>query len=749
MSLAEKIAAIHAERERQASDAGDIGARLSEIGAALGHIDRLRLDLLGRVEDDALDRLLAWEVPLREIAERITREQAALELVLARLSRPTLNIGMVGRARQGKSQFLQSLTGLTSQEIPAGAGRFCTGAPSMIEHVPGDHTYADVLFHTAKEFLGEVIGPYYERLGLGAPPVTVEEFGDGRLPVLPAGVDPDAQSAYGHLATYHEAFKQYKQLIGAIPLRVGAEKIRSFVAQDDESGQRIHAFRAVRRVHIATAFPNSDLSRIGVIDLPGLGDTNLGDSRVLLAALCNDVDIVLFLRRPAAEGDGIHDFDVALYGMAQSALPEIPMARRSFLILNHRRSADQDNLAMAEEFSRQIADSPIRVADTTIVDCSEPGEVAGAFEQVVNYLVANIAELDRLLLAERTRHAAEIHRDASELAREFATLGVLAQPSGLWFPVFQELFDKAYKDLSAGVEKLVRAYRAERDRPSEPLAEAIAAALDRAREDTGIPSPPEIGMLFDLYGERITAYGILLDELRAHLSRHFLDLDTALHECVQRMWQQVADVLRDAAQLGPLSDEAGRDFLLTLAERVPPGVREDGASEVRYALQILTDFDLSYRSFIQHRIRPCLDRMHAGHPEIPFPQDGSPPDENTVWEMLDSTYKRALFKCESELRNLLADPNRAVFGIVEEFRDRILRSRGIQKEWRAIYLNVRAEIWADQLAALAEKTVHLRTWNEAVQKLSALLRGGATQQADIADTADSADTAETDTAETR
>ncbi len=62
-----------------------------------------------------------------------------------------------------------------------------------------------------------------------------------------------------------------------------------------------------------------------------------------------------------------------------------------------------------------------------------------------------------------------------------------------------------------------------------------------------------------------------------------------------------------------------------------------------------------------------------------------------------------------------------MFAIVEEFRDRVLRSRGIQDEWRAIYEDIRAEIWADQFAALAEKAVHLRTWNDAVQKLSGLL----------------------------
>jgi hypothetical protein len=89
--------------------------------------------------------------------------------------------------------------------------------------------------------------------------------------------------------------------------------------------------------------------------------------------------------------------------------------------------------------------------------------------------------------------------------------------------------------------------------------------------------------------------------------------------------------------------------------------------------------------------------------------------------MLKLTYSEALTGCESALRDLLAEPNRAIFAIVEEFRDRVLRSRDIKDEWRAIYEDIRAEIWADRFAALAENAVHLRTWNEAVKHLTGAL----------------------------
>ncbi len=524
MTRAARIATIHEERAGNVKVARHLGVYLSQVRAALDDVDQLRLNLIGRVEDDARQLLMDWAGPIRDLSESIVREQSALDRTLARLDRQALNIGMVGRARQGKSKFLQSLTGLTAQEIPDGAGRFCTGVPSVVQHAAGGQTYADVFFHSPASFIAEVISPYYNQLNFGAPPVSLGQFSRNPLPALPPDAGPTAESAYSHLATFHRTFPEYGNLIGEMsPRRITAGEIRGYVAQDDESGRQIHAFRAVRRVQITTSFPKSDLSGIGVIDLPGLGDTNLGDSQVMLSALQDDVDIVLFLRRPAPEGDGIHDYDIALYGIATQALPEVPMERRSFMILNHRASADQDNLARCEEFRDQLAGSAIRVAGTAVADCSSADEVAAAFDPVVDYLIGHIGELDRLLLAERKRGVAQIQQETRLLLSQLASLGAHAQPIGQWFPVFQQLFETAYKDLAVGMTRLVQEYRKNRMNADSYFATQIKETLRRAAADTGIPTPEQIEEEFAVHGGYRAAYSYLLDQTRAHLSRHFLE----------------------------------------------------------------------------------------------------------------------------------------------------------------------------------------------------------------------------------
>jgi hypothetical protein len=725
----DKIDQILAQRAKDSAAADGLRARLSDIGAALAGIERVRADLLPRVEDDAQTMLLSFAAPLRDLSLRVTQEQAALDRVLTRLRRETLNIGMVGRARQGKSRFLQSLTGLTSREIPDGRGDFCTGVPSLIQHVPGDAPYADVFFHSTRSFISEVIGPYYDELGLGRAPGDLAGFGSRPLPALPAsqGATAGTRSKYEHLADYHRTFAEYRGEIDArSPLRVGADQIRSYVAQEDNDGQRLNTFRAVRRVHIFTRFLQDDLGRLGVIDLPGLGDTKLGDDQLLLSALEDDVDLVLFLRQPNPGGDGVHDVDIALYDTAQRALSVIPMEQASFLVLNHWPSPDQarDNKRQVEDYASKAAGRGIRVVDALIANCADSGEVYNAFNPVVDYMLSHIGELDQLLLNERTHRIDEIHQEARLLAREAATLGDLAQPATLWFPLFLTLFDEMYKNLAVGLEELTERYREERDSPNSLLAIAVARTLEHARENDGIPAEAEIVRSFAVYGTRSATYGHLLDEARAHLSRHFLELDAALDECVRAMWRDVAGVLGQSGGLARLSGAQGQEFLVDLVQRVRPTILQNHGSEVRYALEVLAEFELSYRGFIQHRIRPCLDGMNADQPTVEYPHDGVRPNESVIRTMLEISYREALFGCERELNRMLAEPSGAVFAIVEEFRDRVLRSHQVADEWRAIYQEFRAEVWTERFAALGEKSADLHAWTQAVAELNALLGEG-------------------------
>ena len=267
---------------------------------------------------------------------------------------------MVGRARQGKSRLLQSLTGLTTTEIPDGDRQHCTGVRSTIRHNPDMATYGEVYFYSELSFLNDVIAPYYEKLNLGAKPNNLVEFASKSLPPLPENLPGYAEpgAMYEHLTRYHNNIDKYVGLLNSPPRRISSEEIREYVAQDTVDGERIFFnYLAVKEVKITCSFPNSEVGQIALVDMPGLGDTGVGDEGRLIKTLSQDIDAVLFVRMPSAKGDYWTDVDVRLYDTARTAIIDLPLDLWSFMILNqtNANSSNSDNLHQETVYKCQEA----------------------------------------------------------------------------------------------------------------------------------------------------------------------------------------------------------------------------------------------------------------------------------------------------------------------------------------------------------------------------------------------------------
>ena len=654
-------------------------------------------------------------VPLAQIAgstgELLRRSESArinIGRTVARLHRPYLTIGAVGRSGQGKSRFLQSLTGLTDQEIPAGAGGFMTGVPSMIRHQAGPTT-AEVELHDEASFLADVIRPYYSELGLGAPPPTVDAFGRAELPELPEDADSRHVHAYRHLSSYRDHVGAYRELL-ADPSRImpiSPDKIREFVAQHDGEDRPLHNFRAVRRVRITAE--KQELGNLAVIDLPGLGDTNLHDEMMLRNALDGEVDIILFLRRPDPVRDGVFDYDVDLYEVARSALPELPLDRWSFFVLNRFQGGEYDNARAIEVFTGELKRSQLRVTDVVVADCTVAAEVAAAFETVAGHAVRTIDELDRVLLDRRLQEVAALRAEAALLVADAREVADLAVPTADEDPRFNQLYGKLRPQFRRGVERLVRALR-DRAAEEEPrLESAINEALARAQASVTVPDAEQIEMRRDDTGSYGAALSQFADEMRTAVSVQFLELDAVLRDVVASLHEDVAEVLAGDGGLGGLGPERDLDFLVLVAGRLP---RADSARELRLAFQFLIDFRLNYRGMIQHRVRRVLEKLMpdrfglgvANAAEVRY----------TLEELLGET----LWEIENVLHGLAREPHEAVFAVAEEFRDRALRAEGVDDEWRNTYKALRNEVWPDEFAVLAENTALMTLWNAAVQRVS-------------------------------
>ncbi len=712
-----QIAQIVEKRRPLAEKMSWVGDNLRSLAAAVRTLQDHRDRLLNQVEDSAIGGHLQ-DVDFLPIQVQIATELEAIAKLKARFSRHTLNIGVVGRARQGKSRLLQSLTGLSASEIPDGDRQHCTGVLSTIYHNPTLETHGEVVFHNERSFLEEAIAPYYDQLQLGSSPHSLDHFARQSLPPLPRDLyGAQTGAKYEHLRRYHTHLDHYRTLLQQpSPRRIAQDEIREYVAQDTPDGQRVFFnYLAVRQVKIVCTFPNADVGTIALVDMPGLGDTGIGDEVRLIETLGHEVDFVLFVRMPKSSGDYWADVDVKLYDTAATALTELPISLWSMMILNQTSagSGNGDNAKNCQDLAETMAEKHIEVVKTMTVNCADSVAVnQQILEGVLGYLTAKIAELDRqYAFACQDRLLQLRDRTAAELFKARQVLGQAVQRESE-FPLFLRLFDTLWNNLTSGLEGFLRELSQQRQAEDLEFKKQVEVAIAACRMDPGIPSLEEIEIRRDRVGGYPNAYYQYLNEIRAHLSQHFLTLDEGLKQAIKRVKSRVTDVLIEKGRLGNLSSTTGSEFLGFIAEFLPEDLHK-----LKLGFRILSEFDLSYRGLIQHRIRQQLDGLNPDKTSLKLSHQGISASE--VLSNLKTLHAEAVYNCETALENLLIEPNQAAFAIIEEFMDRVLRVEGVKTEWQIFLEEVRSEVWEDEFNRLGDRDRLRREWFAAVDTVEA------------------------------
>ncbi len=652
------------------------------------------------------------EIDCSKIQTEIETELLALAKLKGRFERDTLNIGVIGRARQGKSRLLQSLTGLTSAEIPDGDLQDCTGVRSTIHHNANVETYGEVWFYSVQSFLNQIIIPYYEKLQLGSRPANLEVFKQNPLPPLPENLKgyANAEAMYEHLRRYHEHFNRYSSLLQSTsPRRISKEEIRQYVAQDDRQGERIYLnYLAVRDVKITCQFPDEQVGKIALIDMPGLGDTGIGDEERLVKTLGEDVDLVLLARMPKPAGDSWTREDTQLYDLAKDSLIELPFEQWSFLVLNHLKAHPKygDNFTACQGFVQTMSQKGINVANYVIADCSNQEEAGALLDLILNYMQQQIVGLDRLYARTCQERLMMLQATVNaELVKAQTVLGEISDRDK-WYPLFLMLFNDLWSSLTNNLENLLEELREKRDQQDWDFKQKVDKALEACRQDTGIPAVTEIERIGKQEKGYPNAYYQLLNQIRPHLSQHFLLLDEGLKKGIDKVKTEVAEVIADSGSLQNMTTATEIEFLEQMTELIP-----ESLTQLKLGFTILTNFTLQYRGMIQHRIRQHLDNLVPNETDL---QLSTSPTAQEVSDLLHTAHAEALYACEGALDDLLAEPSQAAFAIVEEFLDQILRAKEAKDQWRILTEEFRSQIWRDQFTQLGEKTRTRKQWLELV-----------------------------------
>jgi hypothetical protein len=721
ISRSAQIAQIIQKRRPLAQKIEAVESNLKTLSVALRKLEKQRDQLLDRVDDSSVIGRLR-EIDFFAIQRSIDNELVTINSLWSRFSRNTLNVGVVGLARQGKSRLLQSLTGLSKSEIPDGSGDHCTGVRSNIHHNPEvGETYAEVWFHTEHSFLGEVIAPYYWQLQLGSHPRTIQEFAD-TLPTLPEEIAEKSQNAtkYEHLCRYHKNLNKYRNVLAeSSPRHISRHEIREYVAQYDLDSKVVYFnYLAVREVKIVCSFPNTDIGQIALVDMPGLGDTGIGDEERMIKTLGQDIDLVLFVKMVGSKGATWAKPDVELYDMAKGALTDLPVKEWSFVVLNQSDRQDPVSRENCERLAETISEKHIDVQGVVIADCTDSKETqTEILERVLNYLEQRVEVLDRQYASACQDRLIQLQRNVTgelDKAKKFLE----GKSLDAWYRKFLSLFrEEFWSPLAIGLKDLTSSLMSEQDTDDKNFNVAVDSAIAACRLETGIPNLEEIKRKCMSANSNRTGYDECLDEVRTHLSKQFLSLDIALKESLDDAKIRVVEILKTDGRLVNLAEGDGSDFLKNLAKKIP-----DSLTGLQLGFQTLATFDLQYRGLVQHKIRKHLDVLTPNRTKYKLDSivgillknltsgESEEAENRKCYEKIANNLCKAQAEaannCEKELKSLLKEPSQAAFAIVEEFTDRVLRAEGVRE--------VASDVWTEEFDKFRVENELRGEWMQAI-----------------------------------
>lgn len=739
--ISNRIAEIIDKRQGLAKHIEPVYQHLSKLNKEIFALEQHRQELNMAIDDAEVDKQLK-EVNLDKIKQEIEKESKRLERLIVRLSRPTLNIGVVGRMGQGKSTFLKSLSGLSDNEIPAYAGAACTAVRSKISHHDGD-TEATVTLHSESSFLEEVIGEYYRELKFAAIPVSLDAFANNPLPKCPEGATEEEM--YKRLRDdYYLTLPKYRHLLKSgnpRQISIAKQDIPKYVSQqwDGEKKQLISFDHlAVREVEIRCRFPKVEVNKLGLLDVPGLGDTRAGDEQLILTTLEQEVDFVLFFRRPDFLRYQWENYDTDLYKIAAKALDNL--SNRSLMILNHTKYGDKDNLNGCNSLKGDLGS--IKVVDCKIADCSNADDANRVLDGVLQYLDRKIIEIEEESARSCQNRLFDIFNliNAELYKAQNALLAYVGESRR-----FEKKFAETLQTITNGLNNLLEELWKQHQEVDTDFEMVIKNALEVCEQDSGIPSEEQIKnkARSPEYKNSYDAVTLIYAaELRSHLSKNFLSLDRGLQEASNRLKRQIAKVLMDKDSLQELAnslDVEGIEFLEAMDKLL-----RDRNNKLELGFATLLEFKMSYAAQILSLIRQNLVKVLGGvrtESQLKYSADlnlvqavvegaakiGKDDDKErindaaAVRKRLQTLHRQAVDECKQTLERWVKSPNGARYYMAEEFVDRILYEDGMQTEWRHFLQepDISAKVWIE-FKQIEERKQVQEQWLSMVKKVREL-----------------------------
>lgn len=733
-TLRQAIDAIIQKRKSSLHDFNTKKERFDKVIASAAEIISAKNEVLARsAKDETVKTLLGKEfidnlsrIDGKAFKEKCDEFDRIYSDLYARYSKEEISISVIGEGRSGKSCLLQSISGLDSKVIPSSSSsKDCTGAVSVLKNDPNVDFRAEIVYYTAEEMLKNV-NQYLEVFGL-ARLNTLSQISTINVGAIKLEMgDPNA----GKLESLEKIVANYDKWIDGI-MRYGQSgspriindknQLMQYVAQhnglnSDEPGyESYYEYLAVKHVVITCCFNYPDAGRIVLRDTVGLGDVRaIGLEEAMMDSISQDCDAAMVVIMPAGN-KGYRENEDRLYRRLKASCDArgMDMDKWFFYVINHtaETSGYGDNIALCNDVKDEMERRKLLMAESFIVDVSSKDEVRDELLiPILEMLKKNLPELDVALEKQLNVKAAEVYDEYAKLLDMCKITAESYSPDKN-----RQMSDEEFKRDWSAFTYDAGTYLAEYKAKSEDKCTEFETAINGFAPEVSsiIPSVEQIDAMLHVIGPDSTPVDVMkncMHRVRNELTKRFIDINELFDSMVHDMQRKIANLLSDRMKMYLLLDgerkpdetvvldayadlrrEIGGSFpeinegakyaqwLMEIYVVLDNKFKDDMYNDIKMAVKFISEFNISVRSFLIHRVRKYIDMLDPLQNNMPLARvvtcnSNTPGMADTIYYILRDLYTTVFSNAQHAIRGMYKEPNQLIYAAVSEFVDRTIYS---------------------------------------------------------------------------
>ena len=752
-TIQERISSVlEARREYVPAIAG----KVQQLGLLEGQLHELDAALKGlAAHPDASSELksLVDSFHVNVFTADLASAKSTLVVARNRLERETVNIGVSGQARVGKSTLLQTVAGLTEQQVPTGSGLPVTAVRSRLIHSDLER-HATLVLHSEESFLKDIIRPYHEALGIHPVPASLGDFQRFDYPKAFSN-SHETQSShvtlFKRLEKIQQASPRFVEFLSGGTRIEELENLRPWIAyptmQEDKDGNADHRYLAVREAIVKCTFPDGQVNGLTIIDMPGLGEVDAKAEEHHIHGLQNEVDMVLMVKRPLEGAAFWQDVDSRATDLLDRVRGDITL-RSDFVAIVMNVGGEGVNQKLVESLRYDInerANAGARNTNFRVMECDAKNTDSvrsQMIEPLLEHLAKRLPVMDQEVVEAATRRVGRLcKRIGADLERLDAGIKTHAPEAS---HVAEEVLERSKalrEDLTGNLREVVSAYfERARSELLSPADEALIAAIRGLSEEIDSWAVEGMGRgreawttmalrNMQVHNSPAPITVIELNSARVHVGDAFSRLDQTLTEEIETLLHLVAEsFIRCMGNL--LVGTAGRETLelvsRLLGDAHEPCLALKGAVDDILALQV------TYRGYFHPLVRERLDTLsftvRGGANGGLVPQftgiEITEQGANDLLKILSSLTSQAAYNVEQAMLDEIKFPALILHAASEQFEDSVIRSKDSEKEFNRLGRSYRNDLWPGVFEGLDAQNARVSRVRRAIVSIGKTISKG-------------------------